>query len=116
MKKLIVLVGSLMLIGCSDSNTYVVNDCLVEKLEDSQQLTCGGASVNIPDQMPVLEIIDPCGDGPGQDEVVIKLEDGLFLAWYQGLGLSVLQSDLPYVTTDAQRCRFKITNNELLEL
>jgi hypothetical protein len=63
-----------------------------------------------------LEIVDPCGDGPGHDEILIKLDDGSFLAWYVDLGLSVLHEGTTYMTTDSQRCKFKILDGQVFEL
>ncbi len=64
----------------------------------------------------LLEIVDPCGDGPGHDEILIKLDDGSYLAWYVDLGLTVLEEGVSYRTTDAQRCKFKILGGQVLEL
>lgn len=110
------LISLVLLIGCSDSNYYKVESCFVEKDEAGQILTCGADTIEIPDQMPILEIVDPCGDGPGVDEVVIILEGGLYLAWYKNVGLAVLEEITQYKTTDAQKCRFKIVNGVLEEI
>lgn len=120
MKKLFsvfTLICLVFTVGCTDeSNYYIVDECTVEKLDDGQELTCGGASVHIPDQLPVLSVVDPCGDGPGVDEVLIVLQDGLYLAWYKKVGLSVLLDGVTYITTDYQRCKFKIVDGVVLEL
>lgn len=67
-------------------------------------------------QDAVLEIIDPCGDGPGHDEVLLVMFDGSILAWYYDLGLSLLEEGVTYQTTDAQRCRFQIIEGTVEEL
>lgn len=61
-------------------------------------------------------VVDPCGDGTGPDEVLLMMADGSVVAWYQGLGMSILNENTNYTTTDAQQCRFKIVNSELVEL
>lgn len=55
----------------------------------------------------VIEVIDPCGDGPGADEVLLRLSTGELVAWYQGLGLSVIGEGM-WVTSDQSRCVFTI--------
>lgn len=64
----------------------------------------------------LLTVVDPCGDGPGHDEILIQLNDGTFLAWYVDLGLTVLEESTKYRTTDAQRCKFQIIGGEVFEL
>lgn len=73
-----------------------------------------GADAPLPDSA-ISEIIDPCGDGAGFDEVILKLVNGKFMAYFQQgryrfLGLL---TDGTYRTTDAQRCVFTIANGEL---
>jgi hypothetical protein len=91
MKYLLIL--SMFLIGCAEDvekNYFTIND--------------------IPEGS-IQEIIDPCGDGPGVDEVLLFLYDGTILAWYQDVGLAEL-SDGNYVTTDLQSCPFSISGGE----
>lgn len=62
----------------------------------------------------VLAIIDPCGDHPGhQDEVLLLLSNGQYLAYFRGFGseefLTILEWGKSYVTTDDQECHFKIS-------
>lgn len=65
----------------------------------------------------VAEVHDPCGDGPGHDEVILELVDGSYLAWYKNLGLSLLNQNVHYRTTDSQKCDFKIdSNGDVVEL
>ena len=63
-----------------------------------------------------IELVDPCGDGPGVDEVVMIFGDGTVLAWYQNIGFSVLQEGVSYRTTDPQNCKFSILNGQVVEL
>jgi hypothetical protein len=64
----------------------------------------------------ITEIVDPCGDGPGFDEIFLRLGDGRLVASFSdnanGLNtrFSVLNpndSQL-YITTDATSCVFKL--------
>lgn len=62
----------------------------------------------------VLAIIDPCGDNPGhQDEVLLLLSNGQYLAYFKESGseefLTILEWGKSYVTTDDQECHFKIS-------
>jgi hypothetical protein len=57
----------------------------------------------------IQEIVDPCGDGSGADEVVLITNDGV-LAYQRFVGLAVL-SPGHYRTDDRQRCRFEIDSN-----
>jgi hypothetical protein len=59
----------------------------------------------------VVELLDPCGDGPGHDEVLIRLQDGRLLAHYADgrLQFLTLISTGTYVTTDSQRCVFSVS-------
>jgi len=105
-----------MLVSCTGDRFYRVDNCQIDPVDGGQRVTCGQDSVVVPDQMPILAIIDPCGDGLGYDEVIIKLQGPLYLAWYQNLGLVVLNENQNYSTTDAQQCGFRIVNGELVLL
>jgi hypothetical protein len=64
----------------------------------------------------IVDIVDPCGDGQGPDEVIMVMADGSFIAWYKNLGFSVLEENKAYVTTDKQKCKFSVSNGEVTEL
>jgi uncharacterized coiled-coil protein SlyX len=73
--------------------------------------------------LSVVGLVDPCGDGPGYDEVLLKMSDNSYVAYFQtGNGnnqkrfLSVLNEGVNYQTTDQQACLFKILNGEIVEL
>lgn len=53
---------------------------------------------------------DPCGDGPGHDEIVLVFETGEYVAWYEDLGLALLTPGLTYHTSDQQQCVFTVPN------
>ena len=58
----------------------------------------------------VSEIIDPCGDGPGYDEVILRMANGTLMAHYANGPYQFLTIIGPgnYVTTDQQACSFTI--------
>jgi hypothetical protein len=132
------LLFSLLLIGCSEASFESVKQtCTVTQTE----ITCpDGSSMPLPrdgrDGAPgidgrdgldgidgkdgepgtMIDIIDPCGDGPGHDEVILRFDNGLFLAWYLDLGFTVLDEGRVYQTTDQQQCKFQILANEVVTL
>lgn len=53
------------------------------------------------------QIIDPCGDSPGVDEVLIRTCNNDVIAWYLGVGLVQITTGI-WQTTDAQACVFEI--------
>lgn len=58
----------------------------------------------------IAEIVDPCGDGPGYDEVVLRTSAG-FMAYFE-TGSKRFLALLPpgnYQTTDQQACSFSIS-------
>jgi hypothetical protein len=61
----------------------------------------------------VVEIIDPCGDNPGQfDEVLLRLSTGELLAYFESGSnrfLSLIGNG-SYSTTDSQHCHFTVNN------
>lgn len=66
-------------------------------------------------QENIVEFIDPCGDGPGFDEVILKTSSGKFVAYFENGGdrfLTVITNG-SYRTTDAQRCNFTVSGSTL---
>ncbi len=62
---------------------------------------------------PVIEIIDPCGDGIGVDEIILRLGTGELIAYFEQGGnrfLTVLKTGR-YQTTDQSRCVFDVTSD-----
>ena len=109
---LILLIG-----GCTiQENRYFVDGCSVERVDGGQVVTCGTDQLVVPDQGTILEIVDPCGDGPGVDEVVLIFEGSLFIAWYKNVGMTVLEPYTTYRTTDQQKCEFRLNSDGLEEL
>lgn len=69
----------------------------------------------------IVDFIDPCGDGSGYDEILLKTSDGSYVGYFQqGNGnnqkrfLTVL-TDGNYQTTDQQQCQFSIVNGQYQE-
>lgn len=58
----------------------------------------------------VTEVIDPCGTGPGFNEVLLRLGNGQILAHYASGATQFLTLIGPgnYVTTDGQACYFTV--------
>lgn len=63
-----------------------------------------------PTPYTVTEMIDPCLDTPGPDEVLLRLHNGTIIAWYTGLGLSVIGPG-NWTTTDSSACQFTVHPN-----
>lgn len=61
----------------------------------------------------VTEIIDL---GVPGGEVIFKMADGSFVAWYKNVGLYVLLPGVTYQTTDSEKVNFKIVNGTVVEL
>lgn len=64
-------------------------------------------------QDSVVEYIDPCGNGPGYDEVILKTSSGKLIAYFQQGNNRFLTELSPgnYQTTDQQSCNFTVNNN-----
>ena len=135
MNKLILVAMALGLAGCGEVGFGVKKEVLACSVEDTAEgalITCADGSSTVVndgtngddgldgidglDGSAPFKIVDPCGDGPGADEVVLVFESGEILAWYKNLGLSELQEGLTYVTTDQQKCKFKVLAGEVVEL
>jgi hypothetical protein len=65
----------------------------------------------LPSPYTVSEIVDPCGDGPGYDEVILRMENGVLMAHYADGVRQFLTVIGPgtYATTDGTGCIFTIT-------
>lgn len=64
---------------------------------------------------PIVEYYDPCNNGPGFDEVLMRTRSGKYIAYFEETGsskrfLTILQSGTSYVTTDTQKCAFTLNN------
>jgi hypothetical protein len=60
----------------------------------------------------IESLIDPCGDGDGYDEILIKLSTGEIIAYFQhgnDRHLAILPNG-SYQTTDKDKCNFTVSN------
>lgn len=89
------------LIACEDGTTTIVSHG-----SDGQPGQDGADG-----QDAFVETIDPCGDGPGFDEVILRTSDGQLIAYFEDGGKRFLTELVPgrYLTTDRQRCAFEVT-------
>lgn len=65
----------------------------------------------------IVGFVDPCGNGPGHDELLIKLSTGKYLAHFSSGNLQFLTElieNVQYRTTDQQSCHFSIINGNLV--
>lgn len=115
--KLLILLGFIGLAACAtEGDTYMSNHgCTISHEDDGQYIMCADQSMFIPSQQYISDIVDPCGNGPGHDEVIIIFADGAAIAWYKNLGLVALDEFKRYVTTDAQKCEFEIQLGEVVD-
>ena len=125
--------------GCSGVRGYTGKDgasCTVEQLANGAAITCEDGSTSLilngaqgaigmsgpigpqgnPGVSPpagnydVVGLVDPCGDGPGADEVLLRLRDGRLLAHYSSGSyefLALIGTGL-WRTTDQQSCYFNV--------
>lgn len=98
--------------------------CTVVPIDGGADIQCGdGSSVVILNGLPgpagstspytVVELIDPCGDGPGFDEVLLRMADNRLMAHYShgSLQFLVVLSPGAYETTDGTKCRFTVNSS-----
>lgn len=69
--------------------------------------------VALQEQDSVVEFIDPCGDGPGFDEVLLKTSSGKLIAYFENGGDRFLTILSPgnFRTTDSQKCNFTVNSS-----
>lgn len=141
-----IIAGLLLLIGCGPHRSGAPGlqgppglpgtpgqGCSIQAVNGGAIVTCGPDQVLILDgaagpqgpQGPtgpvgpynVAQIIDPCGDGPGHDEILFVLGNGQIVAHYSSGPLQFLTVLSPgnYVTTDQQACNFTLTLEGTIE-
>lgn len=67
-------------------------------------------------QENVVGLLDPCGNGPGYDEVLLRLSSGRTIAYFKNASnefLTVLEPGY-YKTTDTQACNFTVNTQGLV--
>lgn len=138
--KYIIILTVLFLVGCGD-RIVQIKEVPVNCSISNGYLTCpDGTRIKLPkngedgkdgingsdgQDGTLIAVLDPCGDyvhnnDPSHknsvDEVLMIFNDGTILAYYKNLGLSVLEENIEYRTTDKQKCKFEIVNGSLVEL
>lgn len=127
MKFILLTVTLLVLVACGHRHTNVYQNvngssCTTSQVPEGALIECtDGTSALVPNgqngSSSIVNVVDPCGDGSGPDEILLVMDNGQVIAWYQNLGLSVLQPNQQYRTTDAQQCRFQVdVNGNVLEI
>ena len=133
MKTILFVVGLLVLVACGHRHVNVYQNingssCSTSQTPEGAKVECtDGTSAVITNGLDglngsdgvdgtngtnsIVNIIDPCGDGNGPDEILLVLDNGQVVAWYSNLGLTVLQPNELYQTTDTQRCKFRVDMN-----
>lgn len=67
----------------------------------------------LPGQDSIIEVINPCNDSPGYDEVILRLASGQLVVYFEQSNNRFLTELSPgiYQTTDSQRCVFIVDEN-----
>jgi hypothetical protein len=91
------------------------NNILDQEEIDNTGYICDGADGEAGEDglNSIVELIDPCGNGAGYDEVLLRLSDGSLLCYFESgtnRFLSVIGEGY-YRTTDVQQCYFHIDAN-----
>lgn len=104
----------------SELNSLNANQTLLQNQINSVQANVTTLMIqilNVTNSTNVTSIVDPCGNGPGFDEVLLKMSDGKYVAYFQhgnNRMLTVLQNNSSYQTTDEQICNFSLNSNGVI--
>jgi hypothetical protein len=94
--------------------------CSVQNVSNGALITCGTTTAVVlngidgedapPTTYSVVNIINPCGDSSGFDEVLLKLANGSLMAHYSHGNKQFLTLLTPgnYATTDGESCNFTV--------
>jgi hypothetical protein len=74
--------------------------------------------VQEPNELNIVELIDPCGNETAYDEIIVRLSDNALMVFFSQNGGRLSLIDVgTYVTTDGTNCTFKVVdNNGILEV
>ncbi len=137
MKKLLLIAALLSLSACHRRITGPVgpkgadgqdgapgSSCSVQQMSNGAIITCqDGTSAVIlngadgsdapPTAYSVVELINPCGDAPGYDEILLRLHNGQLIAHFSHGNKQFLTLLTPgtYQTTDGTNCLFSVDSN-----
>lgn len=86
----------------------------VSSSTSTSQLTAILADVSVLQSIAnnqVVQAIDPCGDGAGSDEILLKLASGEIISYYDSRGdrYLVRLASGNYETRDAQECEYTVS-------
>ena len=62
----------------------------------------------------IVEYLNPCNDGPGYDEILLKTASNKVIAYFENGGnrhLTILIPGMIYQTSDGQGCIFQVDSN-----
>lgn len=122
------LLALLLFTGCGASpNAMVIqgrdgkdgDSCTVAPVSNGAIITCGASTSLIlngedapPTAYTVVDIINPCGDATGHDEVLFRLQNRSLIAHYASGSAQFLTVLAPgsFVTTDGTNCHFSVNN------
>jgi len=126
--RLLIILSALLLVGCGN---FIKDIHDLQSKQDQQQSTVANLQLELnqvlaelavqqaqiqglSDNLQIQRIIDPCGNGPGFDEVLLETDLGLLAFFEQGSNrfLAIL-TDGAYVTTDAQHCHFTVIGGRI---
>ncbi len=116
-------------VKCGDKTAFIANgnngeSCQVLSHPDGALVICGDSSVVVKNGKDgvdaVVDVVDPCGAETSFDEVLLVLQSGEIIAYFESGGkryLTSLDYNKTYQTTDGTQCRFKITaEGEIVDL
>lgn len=97
-----------------DADADLLNS--INAVQNSLQLQINNVVADIAQlemQESIVEFVDPCGNGPGYDEVLLKTSTGKLVAYFESGANRFLTVLTPgnYRTTDQQACNFQVTSS-----
>lgn len=74
------------------------------------------AALDLETSNSITQIVDPCGNGAGYDEVILKTKAGEYLAYFEhGSQRYLTKLEIGnYMTTDGTGCHFSLTSTGLI--
>lgn len=116
------LLTLLQLSASNNAETIEQLKAQIETLQDKvnyQQVVLTDLEIqiaNLASDDTIVEYVDPCDNGPGFDEVLLRTKSGKYIAYFEETGsskrfLTILQRNITYRTSDTQKCYFTIDND-----
>lgn len=101
--------------GSSCSVTQTINGLIISCTDGTSAVLLNGKDGEDAPSTPysITEIINPCGDSPGFDEILFRTHSNQIIAHFSSGGLQFLTILSPgsYRTTDSESCLFSINSN-----